>query len=91
MQWTMNAMYGLMGTCDQSYRGHVGFQVEITQVVKDKENEIIVRAKDDALDLEMPRQAAWKEKSYGIFYTRTTGIWQTVWIEAVAHTYLHKV
>ncbi|MFY9177630.1 MAG: sugar-binding domain-containing protein [Caldicoprobacterales bacterium] len=72
--------------------GHVGFQVEITQVVKDKENEIIVRAKDDALDLEMPRgKQYWKEKSYGIFYTRTTGIWQTVWIEAVAHTYLHKV
>ena len=25
----------------------------------------------------------WKEESEGIFYTRTTGIWQTVWLEPV--------
>ncbi len=72
--------------------GHIGFQVEITHVVKDKANEIIVRAKDDALDLEMPRgKQYWKKSSESIFYTRTTGIWQTVWIEAVSHTYLHRV
>lgn len=72
--------------------GHVGFQVEISHVIKDKDNEIIVRAEDDSLDLEMPRgKQYWKEKPESIFYTRTTGIWQTVWIEAVAHTYLHRV
>ena len=72
--------------------GHVGFQVEISHVIKDKDNEIIVRAEDDSLDLEMPRgKQYWKEKSESIFYTRTTGIWQTVWIEAVAQTYLHRV
>jgi beta-galactosidase/beta-glucuronidase len=26
----------------------------------------------------------WKEESEGIFYTRTTGIWQTVWLEPVS-------
>ena len=26
---------------------------------------------------------SWKHGSYGCFYTRTTGIWQTVWMEAV--------
>ncbi len=25
----------------------------------------------------------WREESEGIFYTRTTGIWQTVWLESV--------
>ena len=72
--------------------GHIGFQVEITHVVKDKNNEIIVRVQDDTLDLEIPRgKQYWKKRSEGIFYTRTTGIWQTVWIEAVADTYLHRV
>lgn len=72
--------------------GHVGFEVEITHVIKDKDNTIVVRAKDDTLDLEMPRgKQYWRERSQGIFYTRTTGIWQTVWIEAVADTYLHRV
>ncbi|TVR54298.1 MAG: beta-glucuronidase [Spirochaetaceae bacterium] len=30
-------------------------------------------------------------KSYGCFYTRTTGIWQTVWLEAVAEAGLADV
>lgn len=72
--------------------GHIGFDVEITDFVKDKGNVIVVKAKDDTLDLEMPRgKQFWKERSHGIFYTRTTGIWQTVWIEAVSHTYLSRV
>lgn len=48
--------------------GHVGFQAEITHVVKDKNNEIIVKVKDDTLDLEMPRgKQYWKRTSEGIF------------------------
>ncbi|HZJ57199.1 MAG TPA: glycoside hydrolase family 2 TIM barrel-domain containing protein [Clostridia bacterium] len=72
--------------------GHIGFSVEITDLIRDGKNEIILRAKDDTLDLEMPRgKQYWKERSEGIFYTRTTGIWQTVWIEAVPHSYLKRV
>ncbi len=72
--------------------GHIGFEAEITEFVKDEDNEIIVRAKDDTFDLEMPRgKQYWKERSEGIFYTRTTGIWQTVWLEAANDTYLHRV
>lgn len=72
--------------------GHIGFEVEITDFIKEGENIIIVRAEDDAFDMEMPRgKQFWKEKSEGIFYTRTTGIWQTVWIEAVEDTYLSRI
>src|SRR5439155_1449257 len=33
----------------------------------------------------------WEPKSRGIFYTRTTGIWQTVWLEAAGASYLAAV
>lgn len=69
--------------------GHVPFSVDITYVLKDKNNKIVVRAEDYTLDLEIPRgKQYWKEKSEGIFYTRTTGIWQTVWLEVVDENYL---
>ena len=72
--------------------GHIGFDVEITDYINEQKNIITLRAKDDTLDLEMPRgKQFWKETSEGIFYTRTTGIWQTVWIEAVAESYLTRV
>jgi beta-galactosidase/beta-glucuronidase len=72
--------------------GHVPFSIEITNVLKDKDNLIVVRAEDYTTDLELPRgKQYWKRTSEGIFYTRTTGIWQTVWVEGVAETYLSKV
>ena len=38
-----------------------------------------------------PRQAGtWKPKSESIFYTRTTGLWQPVWIEAAGPTRIGK-
>ncbi|OCA98198.1 glycoside hydrolase family 2 protein [Clostridium beijerinckii] len=69
--------------------GHVPFSVEITDVLKEKGNNIKVRVEDYTYDLEIPRgKQYWKEKSQGIFYTRTTGIWQTVWVEVVGKEYL---
>ncbi|KOF56765.1 glycoside hydrolase family 2 [Clostridium sp. DMHC 10] len=69
--------------------GHVPFSVEITDVLKDKDNKLVVRAEDYTYDLELPRgKQYWKDKSEGIFYTRATGIWQTVWLEAVGENYL---
>lgn len=46
---------------------------------------------DDYEDMEMPRgKQFWEQESRGIFYTRTTGIWQSVWIEAVEPLYLES-
>jgi hypothetical protein len=47
-------------------------------------NVVVVRAEDPSRDTTIPRgKQYWKEESEGIFYTRTTGIWQTVWLEPV--------
>lgn len=72
--------------------GHVPFSVDITSVIKEKDNLIVLRVEDYATDLELPRgKQFWRKESHGIFYTRTTGIWQSVWIEPVSETYLKKV
>lgn len=72
--------------------GHIGFEMEITQVLKDGENTIVVMAEDSVTDLEMPRgKQFWQKESASIFYTRTTGIWQSVWLEAVGEGYLDHV
>ena len=72
--------------------GHVSFETEITRLVRTGENELCVWVTDRTRDLEMPRgKQYWKEKSEGIFYTRTTGIWQTVWLEAVGRSHIRSV
>lgn len=72
--------------------GHISFTMDISNQAKDGENEITVRVWDGTSDLEIPRgKQYWKDTSEGIFYTRSTGIWQTVWIEQVEPVYLRKV
>lgn len=73
--------------------GNTPFVFDITRAVLwDAENSIVVRVTDNALDLELPRgKQYWKAESEGIFYTGSTGIWQTVWLEQVASDHLEKV
>ncbi|MBP1755157.1 MAG: glycoside hydrolase family 2 sugar binding protein [Firmicutes bacterium] len=70
--------------------GQIGFSVNITDVIYPEGiNTIRVQVKDDYSDLEMPRgKQFWEEESRSIFYTRTTGIWQSVWLEAVS---IHRI
>lgn len=65
--------------------GQTGFDADITEaVILQGENTIELKAEDDYTDLEMPRgKQFWELNSRSIFYSRTTGIWQTVWLEAV--------
>lgn len=45
---------------------------------------LVVRAEDDPLDVAQPRgKQDWQLEPHGIWYHRTTGIWQPVWLEAV--------
>lgn len=72
--------------------GHVPFWFDITPLLKADANSVTVRAGDPPADRYIPRgKQYWQPKSRGIFYTRTTGIWQTVWLEAAGESYLEKV
>src|SRR5215218_3087110 len=66
--------------------GHTPFSADVTYALagEARENVVVVRAEDPSRDVTIPRgKQYWKERSEGIFYTRTTGIWQTVWLEPV--------
>lgn len=69
--------------------GYSSFKIDITDFVKFGENEILVIAEDDVKSSEQPtgKQSA-RPNSYECYYTRTTGIWQTVWLETVPKTYI---
>jgi len=72
--------------------GHTPFSADITEALKESGNTLVVRAVDYSRDVTLPRgKQYWLSNSASIFYTRTTGIWQTVWMEAVAPVYLEKV
>jgi beta-galactosidase/beta-glucuronidase len=72
--------------------GHTPFALDITPLVKAGANTVTVRAEDPPTDRYIPRgKQFWEPKSRGIFYTRTTGIWQTVWLEAAGESYLDNV
>ncbi|HEY3376592.1 MAG TPA: glycoside hydrolase family 2 TIM barrel-domain containing protein [Armatimonadota bacterium] len=72
--------------------GYSSFSFEITTALQAGENVITVCAEDDTRS---PLQARGKQSeeyaSHGCDYTRTTGIWQTVWLEAVPATYIAKL
>jgi beta-galactosidase/beta-glucuronidase len=72
--------------------GHVPFHFDITPLLKSGANTITVRAEDPPTDRYIPRgKQYWEPKSRGIFYTRTTGIWQPVWLEATGDNRLERV
>lgn len=63
--------------------GNTPFKFDITPYLKTGANTIALRAWDPPEDRSIPRgKQYWEPKSRGIFYTRTTGIWQSVWLEA---------
>ena len=70
--------------------GFTPFCADITHaLVEGPVQEIVVRAEDDSLDLEKPRgKQDWKLEPHSIWYPRTTGIWQDVWLETVGETRL---
>ncbi len=71
--------------------GYTSFSFEITAFIKAGSNTIVIRAIDDTRS---PLQPSGKQcerfESYGCMYTRTTGIWQTVWLEAAPDTFLRS-
>lgn len=70
--------------------GYNSFSFDITDYVKDGENELIVHVYD-------PTDEGWQQRgkqasySHGFWYTATSGIWQTVWLEAVSAAHIENI
>lgn len=63
--------------------GYTPFTCDITSAAAPGENLLVVRA-FDPITPEQPSGKQSEKESYGCMYTRSTGIWQTVWLEPVA-------
>ncbi len=77
----------------QKVGGHQGgftpFSFDITPFLKEGENVLMVCALDHERSAVQPLgKQSDRLHSYGCFYTRVTGIWQTVWLEPVEEAHL---
>ncbi len=69
--------------------GYCPFSADVTNVLQNGDNELIVKVYD-------PTDEGWQNRgkqasySHGFWYTATSGIWQTVWLEAVPQTYIES-
>ena len=72
--------------------GYTSFSFDITEFVKESGNDITVCAFDDVRSHNQPAgKQSDKICSYACSYTRTTGIWQTVWLEFVSEYYVKSM
>lgn len=74
--------------------GHTPFTFDISPYLdKEKSGQVItVRVFDPRFDEKIPRgKQTWQETPHSIWYTNTTGIWQTVWLENVSKSYIENV
>ena len=72
--------------------GYTPICLDITDYLTDGENRVNITAYDDVCDKLQPSgKQCEAEKNHGCFYTRCTGIWQTVWLEYVPAAYVKHV
>ena len=70
--------------------GYCSFSFDITNLLTDGENELIVCVYD-------PTEKGWQQRGkqvlniHGFWYTATSGIWQSVWLEAVNECHIKKL
>ena len=69
------------------------FAFDITDLITPGQDaSLVVRAEDDPDDLAQPRgKQDWLREPHSIWYHRTTGIWQPVWLEAVPALAIERI
>ncbi len=70
--------------------GYTPFTADVTGLLSSERRQtVVVCAKDDPSDLSKPRgKQDWQLEPHAIWYPRTSGIWQSVWMERVPATYV---
>ena len=69
--------------------GYTSFSFDITDIALDGENEIFILCEDSVKNpFVMRGKQSERKESHGCDYTRTTGIWQTVYLEYTPQSYV---
>ncbi|MHA6732015.1 glycoside hydrolase family 2 protein [Devosia sp. A369] len=81
------------GQCVGNHEGgHVPFSLDVTHALGAGEQVLVVRAEDQPEDVRMPRgKQDWLEAPHSIWYHRTSGIWQPVWLSVVPALHLTDI
>jgi len=69
--------------------GNLPFQFDITDAAKAGENEIVLRVEDATGGAQL--RGKQHLNPHGIWYTRVSGIWQTVWLEQVPARHIESL
>ena len=77
-------------TVDTHEGGYLPFELDITETLKDGENEIEVMVTDDMTDKSFP-YGKQRYNRGGMWYTPISGIWQSVWLESVPEQYIKSL
>lgn len=70
--------------------GYDPFSFDVTEVLREGENEIVVSVWDPSDEGVQPRGKQVKNP-HGIWYTPVTGIWRTVWLEPVSESHIQSL
>ncbi len=70
--------------------GYLPFTFDITPWFKPQEDNLLVVKVMDTLDRELPYGKQRKDRG-GMWYTPTSGIWQSVWLEQVPEVYVESL
>jgi hypothetical protein len=71
--------------------GSLAFDFDVTKLLRDGSNELVVHVFDDVASGHEPSGKQTHTVSEGCVYTRSSGIWQTVWLEGVGSSFVDDV
>ena len=73
--------------------GHTPFTFDITDALaRHSRHAVVVRVEDPVDDVTQPRgKQDWRPEPHGVWYHRTTGIWQPVWLEVVPALHIEQL
>ena len=71
--------------------GYHRLSFDMSDAIHSGDNKLVIRARDD-YSVEKPRgKQRSKDANYGCWYTDTTGIYKTAWVEFVSDTYIKEI
>ncbi len=71
--------------------GYVPFAFDITDYLKDRTGELVIKVVDENRTSQPRGKQSANYENWGCWYTRITGIWQSVWLEPVADVHLQHL
>ncbi len=70
--------------------GATPFSCDLGPLAPGSEHVLVVRARDDHRPPQPRGKQSQRLEPWSVFYPRTTGIWQTVWLESLPGTWLER-